>query len=506
MPLRHRVTLVVSFGPSPTPVLDVAVEHARRHADALEHLGRTYRATYVLGHDAVHLGRALQLLRMVKGWRATTVEVDGDPEDRAVALAMLTCSREWLGRQGRVPGPVPGRGPAQVPDVPPVRAGMGPGVLGQAGVGSDRAGPRDHLGGARSRSRGLDVMAPPETLLGGPTRASIRRPMLQTAAEEDPGWLSTGQFRLSWLEHARTTLRPTTHEGYEALIRRHALPRIGGIPLGELRPLQIQALYAEVLAAPGARTASGYLSAKTVANLHRVLRRSLHQAQRWGLIPANPAASAEPPRARRPELAVVDRDLATGVLEHADGTRFEAPVAIALATGMRRGEILGLTWGDLDGGWAVARIARSLEPTASGLVSEEPKTARSRRSVTLPAFLGPYLARQRTDQQVRRETLQEDWSDLDLVVDSGDGSPWHPDRFSSAFAWFLHRAGLPHIRFHDLRHGHATLMLLKGIHPKIVSERLGHSSIGITLDTYSHVLPSMQTEAARAFDELFARA
>src|SRR6266571_9062142 len=196
MPLRDRVTLVVSFGPSPTPVLDVAVEHARRHADALEHLGRTHRATYVLGPDA-------------------------------------------------------GRSPAQVPDLPPVRAGMGPGVLGQAGVGSDRAGPRDHLGGARSRSRGLDVMAPPETLLGGPTRASIRRPMLQTAAEEDPVGLSTGQFLLSWLEHARTTLRPTTHEGYEALIRRHALPRIGGIPLGELRPLQIQALYAEVLAARG---------------------------------------------------------------------------------------------------------------------------------------------------------------------------------------------------------------------------------------------------------------
>ena len=111
MPLRHRVTLVVSFGPSPTPVLDVAVEHARRHADALEHLGRTYRATYVLGHDAVHLGRALQLLRMVKGWRATTVEVDGDPEDRAVALAMLTCSREWLGRQGRCRAPFPAGAP-----------------------------------------------------------------------------------------------------------------------------------------------------------------------------------------------------------------------------------------------------------------------------------------------------------------------------------------------------------------------------------------------------------
>ncbi len=185
------------------------------------------------------------------------------------------------------------------------------------------------------------------------------------------------------------------------------------------------------------------------------------------------------------------------------GTRLELPVAIALSTGMRRGEILGLRWGDFDQGLTVAQVRRSLQITKGGLVFEPPKTARSRRSVALPRFLGPYLERGREDQGLRRARAPERWQDLHLVVDRGDGGGWNPDTFSRDWPRFLHRAGLPPVRFHDLRHAHATFMLAKGIHPKVVSERLGHSSVGITLDTYSHVLPSMQSEAARAFDELF---
>ena len=115
----------------------------------------------------------------------------------------------------------------------------------------------------------------------------------------------------------------------------------------------------------------------------------------------------------------------------------------------------------------------------------------------------PYLTHQREDQARRRAELGERWKETDLVVDSGDGGAVSPVNFSSAWPRFLRRSGLPHVRFHDLRHGHATLMLIQGVHPKVVSERLGHSSIGITLDTYSHVLPGMQAEAAQAFDELF---
>ena len=134
---------------------------------------------------------------------------------------------------------------------------------------------------------------------------------------------------------------------------------------------------------------------------------------------------------------------------------------------------------------------------------EQPKTARSRRTVALPAFLQPYLQTQQRAQTTRRDQHGDAWADLDLIIDRGDGNPINPDTLSTGWARRLRQHELPKVRFHDLRHAHATLMLTKGVHPKIVSERLGHASIGITLDTYSHVLPSLQHEAAAAFDELF---
>jgi integrase len=222
-----------------------------------------------------------------------------------------------------------------------------------------------------------------------------------------------------------------------------------------------------------------------------------------GILDRNPVAGAQPPRPRRPEPAAIDTALASRILEAARGHFLELPIAIALATGMRRGEILGLKWSDLSDDFSNAQVRRTLQLVDPEPVFEDPKTRRSRRSVALPEFLRPFLLRQRDDQLRRRAFLGADWHEWDLVVDADDGSPVNPVNLSSAWPKFLKRAGLPHVRFHDLRHAHATLMLLQGVHPKIVSERLGHSSIGITLDTYSHVLPGMQQEAAEAFDVLF---
>ena len=153
--------------------------------------------------------------------------------------------------------------------------------------------------------------------------------------------------------------------------------------------------------------------------------------------------------------------------------------------------------------WLVARINRSLQPTRAGLVFEQPKTARSRRSVVLPVFLTPYLERQQADQAERRDSLAEGWIETGLLIDRGDGDMLNPDTLSAGWARLLRKRKLPPVRFHDLRHAHATLMLTRGVHPKVVSERLGHASIGITLDTYSHVLPTLQQEAAAAFDDMF---
>jgi len=225
---------------------------------------------------------------------------------------------------------------------------------------------------------------------------------------------------------------------------------------------------------------------------------------RWGILAANPAAGAKPPRPVRPEPALVDAALAARIFSLTLGTSFELPAAIALSTGMRRGEICGLRWRDLDSGCTVAHVRRGVGTSGKRLVVNEPKTQRSRRSVALPLLLRPYLARQRVDQAQRRERLEDSWVDLDLVMDRGDGRFCNPDTLSSGWATFCKRSGIGPIRFHDLRHAHATLMLLQGVHPKVVSERLGHASVAITLDLYSHVLPSMQSAAVEAFDELFS--
>lgn len=310
---------------------------------------------------------------------------------------------------------------------------------------------------------------------------------------------SVEAFLRMWLDDVRGRVRPRTFMGYESLLRLHAIPWIGEIPLAELGALELQRLYATLLA-PGRGLAAG-----TILNLHLVLTNALGQAMRWGLIERNPAQGAQPPRPERPEPLHVDVALAERLLAATAGTRFELPVALALATGMRRGEILALRWSDLDPDLSVAHVRRTLQATSEGLQFAPPKTRRSRRAVQLPAFVHPYLERERSRQRVVRQAFPSP-TEHDLVCVDGAGQPVHPDTFSSGWYSFCRRGGLPHVRFHDLRHAHATLMLLQGVHPKVVSERLGHASVGITLDTYSHVLPSMQSEAVRAFDELFPAA
>ena len=306
--------------------------------------------------------------------------------------------------------------------------------------------------------------------------------------------ISVGDYLDAWLAHVKGRVRQRTHEGYEALIRIHAKPAIGEIGLADLRPLDLQELYSSVLARR---------SAGTVVNLHLVLTQALSQAVRWGYVAVNAASGAQPPRPQRKELTVLDQAGVEAILAAAEGTRMEAPVAIAIATGMRRGEVLGLRWSDMDPDFLTARVSRSLQRSSCQTRMEAPKTARSRRAVVLPAMLRPHLERQRADQDRRRVVAGDGWEETKIVVDYANGRPWRATSFPTAFAKFLREAGLPHVRFHDLRHAHATLMLSKGVHPKIVSERLGHASIGITLDTYSHVPPSMQQDAADAFDEIF---
>lgn len=202
--------------------------------------------------------------------------------------------------------------------------------------------------------------------------------------------LTVGAFLSQWLAHVGSRVRPTTLAGYESLVRINAVPLLGDLALGDLHPLDLQGLYAGML--------ERGVSAGTVLNMHLVLTNAFGQAERWGLLARNPAAGAQPPRPERPEPASIDPSLAARLLEQTIGTRFELPVALALATGMRRGEILALRWSDLDPQLTVAHVRRSLQATREGLRFAAPKTRRSRRAVQLPTFVRPQLERERDRQ------------------------------------------------------------------------------------------------------------
>ncbi len=317
------------------------------------------------------------------------------------------------------------------------------------------------------------------------------------------GDMSIGEFLELWLAHMRERVRATTYEGHECLLRCHVPSELRVLQLVELTPLGLQRMYADLLAGGEERRP---LSAGSVLNLHLVLTQAFGQAVRWQLVPTSPAAGAQAPRPRRSQPAAVSPELLNRLIAVATGTPLELPVAIAAATGMRRGEILALRWTDVASDLSFAHVRASLQATRHGLAFDRPKTARSRRAIALPTFLRPFLQRQRQAQVAQKEGLGEAWQETDLLVTRQDGSPVNPDSLSSAWRRLVRKHGLPPVRFHDLRHAHATLMLLQGVHPKVVSERLGHASVGITLDTYSHVLPSMQSQAVEAFDRLFPRA
>lgn len=313
------------------------------------------------------------------------------------------------------------------------------------------------------------------------------------------GEMSLAAYLGHWLSHVRGRVRLSTYEGYRNLLQGHAIPALGEIELERLHPLDLQGLYAELLRP---ERDPRPLSAGSVRNLHLVLAQALKQAVAWQLIDRSPATGAQPPRPRPHHYTVADPALLQRLLRELVGHPLELPAALAIATGMRRGELLALRWSDLAPDRSVAYIRRSLQVTRQGLTFEEPKTRRSRRPIILPALIRPYLERQEEAQQGRHDgsTITPDA----LIIDRGDGQPINPDSLSSAWRRFIRDHALPAIRFHDLRHSHATALLLQGVHPKIVSERLGHASIGITLDTYSHVLPTMQSDAVTAFDQLFA--
>jgi len=316
----------------------------------------------------------------------------------------------------------------------------------------------------------------------------------------EPSRMKVSEYLDRWLsEYAKLNVSPKTYERYTDIISRNIKPALGEYHLSKLRPLHIQSFYTDALT-QGRKDGRGGLSAQTVLHFHRVLRKALQQAVKWQLLARNPTEAVEPPRPQRKEMQVVDEAGTARLLHAVEGMRLYMPVLLAVMTGMRRGEILALRWQDTDLEKGQVAVRRSLEQTRDGLRFKQPKTGKGMRSVALPGIAIQVLRRHKTEQAQERLKLGPAYEDNDLVCPCPDGKPWPPDSLSTAFAGLIRRSDLPRIRFHDLRHSHATQLLRHGIHPKVVSERLGHSKVGITLDTYSHVLPGMQEEAASKVD------
>jgi integrase len=245
------------------------------------------------------------------------------------------------------------------------------------------------------------------------------------------------------------------------------------------------------------------LRAKSFAVLCELARRPgrvVTKEELWQLLPRNPADAVEPPRPARKEMAALDEKQTASLLQLARDTPLSIPILLAVTTGLRRGELLALRWEDLDLQAATLAVRRTLEQTHGALTFKQPKTPKSRRVVAVPRLTIDALRSHRSEQAKNRLLLGAAYQDDGLICAKPDGRPVDPRSVSHAFAALIRRSGLRRVRFHDRRHSHATQLLAQGIHPKVVSERLGHSTVGITLDVYSHVLPSMQEEAARRID------
>jgi integrase len=302
-------------------------------------------------------------------------------------------------------------------------------------------------------------------------------------------------FLTTWLEGKEATLdSPRTWDRYEEHVRLHLIPSLGRITLTKLTPQDVQRLYTEKLAAG--------LSSTTVHHMHAVLHTALETALRQGLVQRNVCDLVDAPRIRKQQMKIWTPEQARTFLAATTSEKLSALYILALSTGMRQAELFGLRWTDVDFDGKSLSVTTTVQRSRRvGTFVKEPKTATSRRNIALTTQALEALKAHRAHQLEERLALGAAWKDTGLVFTDSIGGPLRGNNVERRhFGPMMRKAGVPRIRFHDLRHTAATLMLLRGVHPKVVSEMLGHASVTITLNLYSHVLPNMQREAASAME------
>ena len=338
----------------------------------------------------------------------------------------------------------------------------------------------------------------------GKTRKEAYEKFQQALQEQKQGKLITGthqtvrQYLEYWLDAVckPPALRISSYEKYRKLINTYILPALGHIQLQKLTPQHVQALYR--------KKGDDGLSSKMINSIHGVLHKALGNAVRWNLVSRNICDLVSPPRIVKPTIESLKMEQAHKLLEAVRGHRLEVLLIVALTTGIRRGELLALRWSEVDLEEQRIQVRRTVDYiTGYGYVETEPKTAAGKRLIALPYFVANILKQHRLQQLEAKLKVGRAWEDRDLVFTDLHGGYFNPRYLGKLFDKVLAEADLPHMRFHDLRHSAATLLLSMGVHLKVVQEILGHSTITMTADIYSHVLPSMQEDAMGKWDDEF---
>jgi integrase len=314
----------------------------------------------------------------------------------------------------------------------------------------------------------------------------------------EPSKTTVAQFLGRWLDHIKTQVTPKSHERYCGIVNQNLIPVLGAVRLPKLKPAQISTVYSNALAS-GRRDGTGGLSPRTVGHMHRVLKQALGQAVKWGELTRNPADAVDPPQVEWKPMQTYDFPQTAELIEAVRGTPLLVPTLLAVLCGLRRGEICALRWRNVDLIAGQISVVESLEQTKAGLRIKSPKSGKG-RTVALSATVVDELRAHRVRRAQELLRLGVGLSDDDRVIGHADGSIVSPIYISQLWARTVRNAKLKRIRFHDLRHTHATHLLSGNVHPKVASERLGHSKVGITLDLYSHVIPGMQEDAAAMID------
>ena len=334
------------------------------------------------------------------------------------------------------------------------------------------------------------------------TRKDAEQRLTELLAQVDgggfvkPAKATVGEFLGQWLDtYAASQVRPNTLESYKQR-GKHLIAGLGHISLNGLRPEHLQGYYA---------SKSDSLSGGTLIKHHNLIREALSHAVKWGLLARNIAEAVDAPRASRREMQALTSEQVHYLLDSCRDTPWYPMIHTLIWTGLRRSELLGLRWKDVELDLASLRVVQVLHQLNSGTyIFQEPKTAKGRRAVALSPTSCVLLRAHREHGEADTELLGKPLTGSSLVFGHADGTPRAPATLTHAFSKLAKRAGLIGVRLHDLRHTHASLLLQQSVHPKVVSERLGHANIQITLDTYSHLLPGMQEAAVDAFDKALA--